>query len=753
MRVRVAPDGRLPEDASWAVLDAARASAVAVRLLADPRGGGFRTSRLVVRVERDPLRIVVEDLDGRVISADAPGGGLELDGDAFTLKKALARDARCFGIGDKTGPLDRRGQAFALWNTDAYAFEEAADPLYKAIPFVITAGPDGRTSGLFIDNTFKSAFDFGRDDPDAMSFRAEGGPIDYYVMAGPHPKAIVETWAWMTGPSPLPPLWTLGFQQSRYSYMTEAEVRAVAGRLRAEAFPADVIYLDIDYQDRYRPFTVDAKAFPDLPGLVADLKAMGLKTVVITDLHIAEAPGEGYAPYDSGEAGGHFVTLPGGSDYVGEVWPGACVFPDFTRADTRAWWGGLYRGFVADGVAGFWNDMNEPAIFKTPTKTMPLEVVHRIDETGFEPRAASHAEIHNVYGMLNSQATWDGLKALDPDARPFVLTRASYAGGQRYAATWTGDNSSTWGQLRLSVPQLLNLGLSGFAHAGADVGGFCGEPSPELLTRWIQVGAFTPLFRDHTDKGTAAQEPWVHGEPHASIRRRAIEARYRLLPYLYALADEAAQSGMPLMRPLFLEFPETLAELSGDDTPFLLGPSLLIAPGPLVEEPAAFDVRLPGPGWFDYWTDRRVETLVREAPALDRLPVFVRPGAILPRQPLVQTTAEIPDGPLELHLYPGADGQGTLYWDDGETLAHTRGDFLRQRLRLETTAAGLTLTFDPREGSHLPWWKSIEVVVHGWEHPTASAILDGAAVVSRIDAGKVRVALGDVRGPAILAIR
>jgi alpha-glucosidase len=752
IRVRIGPDGRLPEDASWAVLEAARTSVVPVEPLADPRGAAFRTGAVVVRAEREPLRLVVEDLDGRVISADAPDGGLELRAEGFTLRKALADDTRCFGLGDKTGPLDRRGQAFQLWNADAYAFQESTDPLYKAIPFVITTAPDGASSGVFLDNSFRTAFDFGRVEPGVMAIRAEGGPIDGYLLAGPHPKAVVEAWAWLTGPSPLPPLWTLGFQQSRYSYMADAEVRAVAARLRAEAIPADALYLDIDYQDRNRPFTVDAKAFPDLEGLVRDLDAMGLKVVAITDLHIAEAPGQGYAPYDQGKAGGHFLTLPDGADYVGEVWPGPSVFPDFTRAKTRAWWGGLFSDFAAAGVAGFWNDMNEPAVFKTASRTMPPEVVHRIDEEGFEPRAAAHAEVHNLYGMQNSRATFEGLLGLDPDRRPFVLTRASYAGGHRYAATWTGDNSSTWNHLRLSVPQLLNLGLSGFAHAGADVGGFVGAPSPELLTRWIQLAAFTPLFRDHTDKGTPPQEPWVHGEPHTTLRRRAVEERYRLMPYLYALADEAARTGLPLMRPVFLEFPGTLAEPRDPGAQFMLGPHLLIAPEPFGEQPAAFEVRLPGPGWFDLWTGRRVGAAVTEQPALERLPVFVRPGAVLPRQPLVQSTAETPRGPLELHLYPGADGAGTLYWDDGSSLAHQRGDFLRQRLRLETTEAGLTLTFEPREGRYPPWWSEIEVVAHGWDRPSVAAALDGAPVEARAEAGAVRIRLADNPGPGILTV-
>jgi alpha-glucosidase len=766
VRVRIGPDGRLPEDASWAVLDGARCSSVPVEPVADARGAAFRTAALIVRVESSPLRLIVEDLEGRTISADAPEGGVELRGAGFVLRKAMAADTRWFGLGDKAGPLDRRGQTFQLWNSDAYGFQETTDPLYKAIPFVIEADRAGRCAGLFFDDTFRSWFDFGRIDPGVMSFGAAGGPIDYYVLAGPDPKAVVQAWAWLTGPSPLPPRWSLGFQQSRYSYRSQVETLAVGARLRREKIPADAIYLDIHYQDRKRPFTVDTAAFPDLRKLVAELKALDLKTVVITDLHIARAPGQGYAPYDTGEAGDHFVKTPDGADYVGEVWPGSCVFPDFTRQETRDWWGGLYAEFAGMGVAGFWNDMNEPAIFRTPSRTVPEDVVHRIDEPGFETRTATHAEIHNAYGMQNARATYEGLLKLEPDRRPFVLTRASYAGGHRYAATWTGDNGSTWSHLRLATPMLLNLGLSGFAFAGADVGGFVGAPSPDLLTRWIQVAAFTPLFRNHTDTETPAQEPWVHGEAHAAIRRRFIEERYRLTPYLYALAEEAARTGLPPMRPVFLEFPDTLASRADPGVQFLLGPSLLVSPPPFGEQPAAWEARLPGPGWFDYWSGRRVQTVeaasepdgqrddrwsvVRETPALERLPVFVRPGTVLPRQPLTQSMAQTPDGPLELHLYPGADGTGALYWDDGESLS---GDHLRQALSFRSDADGLTLAFDRREGRHAPWWTAIEVLVHGWTRPAARAALDGRAVEASVDAAEtVRVFLPDVAGPAVLRL-
>ena len=548
--------------------------------------------------------------------------------------------------------------------------------------------------------------------------------------------------------------------------MSDAEVRSIADRLRADKIPADVIYLDIDYQDRDRPFTVNTKTFPDIAKLAADLRKEDIRLVTIIDLHIAYAPNQGYAPYDSGVAGDDFVKNPDGSTYVAPVWPGPSVFPDFTRAETRAWWGGLYKDFVVDGISGFWNDMNEPAIFETPTKTMPLDVVHRIDEPGFSKRNASHAEIHNLYGMENTRATYEGLQQLAPDERPFVLTRASYAGGQRYAATWTGDNTASWNHLRLSVPMLLNLGLSGFAYSGADVGGFEGSPNADLLTRWLEVAAFTPFYRNHTNNGSLHREPWVDGPAQEAIRRHYIEERYRLLPYLYALADENARTGLPLMRPVFLEFPEVLNVKADFGSEFLLGDHLLITPPPFGESLVPFDVTLPKARWYDYWTGLEVTAAapdgarglgivtIQDIPALDALPVFVRGGTILARQPLVQSTSQTPDGPLQLDIFPGKDCTATLYWDDGHSLGYKKGAFLRQTLHCDTLQDGLALTFDAREGSFAPWWKSIEVVLHGWDGVPARATLAGTVLTTRLDAKAytLRVTVPDQAGRAELRI-
>lgn len=751
VRVRLAPGGTLPEDASWAVLPEMRHRELKVRSLADEYSVGFRTEVLAVQVNRETLALTVADLAGRTILADHPEVPFEVEAEAFALRKTMPATEHYFGLGDGIGPLDRRGYAFETWNTDAFGFGESTDPAYKSVPFFVAAGGEAGSYGLLLDNSWRGWFDFGRRDPSTLAVGSSGGPIDYYVIYGPAMKRVVERYTDLTGKAPLPPLWALGFQQSRYSYMSADEVRDVADGLRRERIPADVIWLDIDYQDRDRPFTTDKVAFPDLAGLVADVGRQAIRLVAITDAHIPYAPGEGYAPFDAGAAGDHFVKTADGSVFVGPVWPGPCAFPDFTRAATRVWWGGLYEDFVAAGVAGFWNDMNEPAVFDTPTRTMPLDVSHRIEEEGFLARNAGHMEIHNIYGMQNSRATYEGLARLAPAVRPFVMTRASFAGGHRYAVTWTGDNSATWSHLKLSVSMLLNLGLSGFSYAGADIGGFDGHPSPELMTRWIQIAAFIPIMRVHSNKGTPRREPWLDGPAHTAIRRRFIEERYRLLPYIYALADANARTGAPLIRPVFYEFPEALSSPCDQSMTFLLGDRLLVAPPPRPESPAPYAVCLPAGQWFDYWTGAPVtpgssphnepHQVVEETPRLDHLPVYVRAGAILPRQPLVQSTSKTPQGPLSLDIYLGGDCKGVLYTDDGICVDHPTHRYFRQLVSCCETPAGLAIEFHEPEGDFRPWWREIEVTIHGWSGLAQVSLGDQGIVHTKAPRGMVRFTL------------
>jgi len=761
-RIQLAAAAAIASNPSWAVVSTPGASAP-VKLLSTEKTVGFVSEGATVRVDRRTLAVTVLNEQGRVITQDDPARLPEFHGAAFRVFHSMPASEHFFGLGDKTGPTDHRDQAYTMWNTDAYHWQESTDPLYKSIPFFLSLH-DGISYGLFLDDTWRSSFDFGKESRNDYSFGAEGSALDYYIITGVQPKDIVRRYTQLTGRSAMPPRWALGFQQSRWSYYPEARVREVAQRYRQDKIPADVLYLDIDYQDRNRVFTVNKARFPDLGQLVADLRAQHFHVITITDLHIANTPKGEYPVFDSGLAGDHFLHNPDGSVYVGEVWPGPSSFPEFTQAASRDWWGSQYAEFYTKfKIGGFWNDMNEPSVFTLPEKTIPLDVLHRIDEPGWPHRTATHAEIHNVMGMLNSRGTYEGLLKLLPDQRPFVLTRASYAGGQRYAATWTGDNSATWNHLRVGTHQLVNLGLSGFAFAGNDVGGYAGSPSMDLLTRWIEIGAFAPIDRDHTEKGTADQEPWVGGSEHEAIRRRYIEERYRLMPYIYTLAEQASREGIPLMRPMFLEFPQGRNDGtpmdSLNDNQFMFGPALLVAPPPFEETQDDYDVFFPeNTAWFNYWTGQRVAThhsaddrvasphIVLKHPDIGDLPVFVRAGSILPRQPLVQSTDETPDGPLELRVYlpapdiklPGKDAialaapdtycEGTLYTDDGESFAFRKGDFYRVSANCIRTTNLTTVRMSAADGHYTPWWKELDVVILGLDKQPAAVLLNGAAV-------------------------
>ncbi|HEY0564399.1 MAG TPA: glycoside hydrolase family 31 protein [Terriglobales bacterium] len=741
VRVRVSQNGAVPDKTiSWAVDPKFKPEDVAVQLSDEDAGrAGLITLTLPggnkVQVRKDPLLISFVDAQGNVVNEDAEP--MSFDGEAFRVTKRMPADASelYYGLGDKT-TLTLNDRAFTLWNTDAYGWQEATDPLYKAIPFYM-AMRNGRGYGVFMDNTWRSSFDFGKARHDEMSFGAEGGELNYYFFFGPDPKQVMTNYTALTGRSPLPPLWAFGFQQSRYSYYPESEVRDIAKKFREKKIPADVIYLDIDYQDKNFPFTIDRQRFPHFEQMIQDLRKDGFSVVAITDLHIAKAD---YPPYNSGAKQDAFVKNRDGSTFVGPVWPGPSVFPDFTLTRARDWWGELYADFVKMGVRGFWNDMNEPSVFKTPTKTMPLDVVHRLDDG----TTLQHLAAHNIVGEQNSRATYEGLVKLETpmNERPFVLTRATYAGGQRFAATWTGDNSATFNHLRMSIPTLLNLGISGIPFTGDDIGGFRGTAPPELVTRWMELGVFNPIYRNHSEKGSGHKEPWSFGQPFEEYSQESIEQRYRLLPYIYSAAEEASRTGIPMMRPMFMEFPNDVS-LAGNQEEFMFGPSLLVAPR-VWEFKQPYSVQLPAGIWYDYWNGNQYRSEVKKTasatapegsagltlevnPPYEQVPVYVRGGSIIPHQPVVQSTAFTPEGNLQLQVYPGPDCKGQMYMDDGHSL-NVGMNHMHLVMSCAADAHIATLTIDPQHGQWKPWFSKLDVVFYGAPNAPKSASVNGQAI-------------------------
>jgi len=495
-----------------------------------------------------------------------------------------------------------------------------------SIPFFV--GLNGsRAYGIYFDNTYRSFFDFGCAREDSYLFGSTGGELRYYFFYGPDIKKIIENYTDITGKPFMPPMWALGHQISRYSYYPQERVLEIARELRARQIPCDTIYLDIDYHEGFKPFTWDEENFPAPDDLVKELGRMGFEIVPIVDPALSSD--DNYEPYK--KASDRDMLLKRRKRvYYDMMWPGICAWPDFTRPEVREWWGEMYKIYTEIGIKGIWNDMNEPSVFNEE-KTMKDDVKF---SDGF-----SHLKNHNIYAMLEVMSTYEGLKKLGV-SEPFVLSRAGYAGIQRYAALWTGDNTSSWEHLALQIPMFLNMGLSGLSFTGSDIGGFIGTPSPELLVRWYEANTLVPFFRNHTAKGTYDQEPWVYGSYYESIIKKYIEMRYELIPYLYSLAYESHKKGYPILRPLFFEFQEDEETYTIEDE-FMVGPSILVAP--VLEKGARErDVYLPEGTWWDYYTDEMYDGKQRISycAPLDRLPLFVRDGAILPKQSVVQSTKE-----------------------------------------------------------------------------------------------------------------
>lgn len=726
VRVRMQPGRAFGPDESWAVVKT-EWPPVPVEITESRASVRMTTSELVVDIGKMPCSVTFRDTRGTVINEDAPGKGMSWSGNEVRVWKTMPPDEYYYGLGERAGSLEHRGRSYVNWNTDAYGYQRGTDPLYQSIPFLL-ALRQGRSYGIFFDNPYRSSFDLGNTRRDQYSFGAEDGELNYYFFYGPDPKKVIERYTELIGRMPLPPKWALGYQQSRWSYEPEDRVREIVATFRRRQIPCDVIYLDIDYMDGFRCFTIDRQKFPNFGEMIADFARVGMKVVTILDPGIKQEPG--YWVYDEGLKGDHFVKMPDGTHYTGVVWPGVCVFPDFTREQTRQWWGDLYRELVALGVKGFWNDMNEPAVFvetdRQVDRTMALDAVH--DDHG---RRTDHRRSHNVYGMLMARATFEGVKRLRPGERPFVLTRASYAGGHRYAATWTGDNTSSWDHLALWIPMVLNLGLSGQPFAGPDIGGFVGSPTAELYTRFLQAGVFSPFCRTHSQKGTADQEPWAYGPEYEAINRRAIELRYELLPYLYTVFEEAARTGLPVMRPLFLEFPQDRRTYQMD-TQFLIGRDLLVAPV-LVENARSVEVYLPAGEWFDFWTGEKFTgpRQIRVAAPLDRIPLFVRGGAIIPLQQVVQYVDEAPINPLRLRIFPSDESAGTVYEDDGVSEDYRQGKHARTTIRARHTAQDIVVEIAQRQGTYVPPSRSYLLELHALEREPTRVAVAGRSLTRR----------------------
>jgi alpha-glucosidase len=661
----------------------------------------LQTDSLKAVVGKHPYSISFQTLSGAVINEDEGGLQTSWIGEEVTTYRHMQEGERFIGLGEKTGPLDRKGNGYTNWNSDVYGYSGNQDPLYSTIPFYI--GIHHRLNyGIFLDNTYQTDFNFGASNNRFSSFAARGGELNYYFIYHSRVADIIRSYTGLTGRMPLPPLWSLGYQQSRYTYYPDTEVLRIAQTLREKKLPADGITLDIHYMDRYQLFTWDKERFPNPKKMTQQLKDMGFKTTVIVDPGIKVEIG---APaFERGVKDSVYIKYPDGQFYTGEVWPGWCYFTDFTSEKGRAFWRKEVKFFADNGVSGIWNDMNEIA---TWGQKMPSNVLF-----DFDGKPTTHLQAHNVYGLQMIRSSYEGARAANSE-RPFILTRSGYAGLQRYAAMWTGDNRSEDDHMLLGVRLMSSLGLSGVPFTGMDVGGFIGSPSPGLFAKWMQVGAFSPYFRNHSAVNTKSNEPWTYGEEILDVSRNYVNLRYRLLPYLYAAFYEASQTGLPVVRSLAIDYTFDPKIYEGQfHNQYFFGNALMVAP---FESGKGFGaVYLPEEGMYDFYNDAVQKKGVQVVALSDyKLPLFVKGSSIIPLQSLVQSTAEKPTDTLQVHLYKGNTANTyTYYEDDGATYAYEKGGYYKRTIQYDPLLSAIN--FSKAEGSNASKFRFIKLVLHGF---------------------------------------
>jgi alpha-glucosidase len=685
------------EDFSYSVV--AQPERLEILKQENPQTITLRSDQLVLEIQRNPVRFRFLTTQDQVINEDDPGLGTAWLGEHVTSYKKLQKEERFIGLGEKTGNLDRRGSSYVHWNTDAYGYHAGQDPLYCSTPFYIGLH-QGLCYGIFFDNTHKTFFNFGASNNRFSSFAADAGEMNYYFIYGTTVADIIRQYTWLTGRMEMPPLWSIGYQQCRYSYYPDKEVINLARTFREKDIPADVIVMDIHYMEKYKIFTWDQKHFPEPQKLLNEVKDMGFDVVLMCDPGIKEE--KGYDAYEDGVKQDVFIKYPDGEHYSGQVWPGWCHFPDFTKPAARAWWKEKLKSYTDLGVKGYWNDMNEIA---TWGHALPENLVF-----DFEGNQSTARRGRNVFGFQMARATYEGTKELLKGQRPFNLTRSGFSGVQRYAAVWTGDNVSYDEHMLLGVRLVNSLGLTGIAFAGYDVGGFVGDANTKLFARWISIGALSPFFRGHTMINTRDAEPWSFGEEVEQISRNYIKFRYQLLPYIYSLFHDAAKTGMPVQRSLAIDYPTDSRVFDGTyQNQYFFGPHILVAPVESTKD--LVKVFLPRGEWYSLYTGQKYsgdQEIIIDCP-IHRLPVFIRAGGVLPMQNAISHTKQKTDT-LKLHIYAGNDSTSfEFYEDDGATFDYQKGACSTRLIE----SNGTEVILRKISGSYASSFKTLELSFHG----------------------------------------
>ncbi len=721
IRFRYAVEGVFEPDFSYAISE--EASYGFNHLQVEEHEEEYRviTGKLNIHVRKENLKIRIFDREGMLLNEDEQGfhweENYEYGGNIVKMSKTSQEAESFYGLGDKPMHLNLKGKRVHNWSTDQYAFVKDQDPLYKNVPFYI--GLHHNTAyGIFFDNTFISFFDFCQERRNVTSFWANGGVMNYYFFYGPSVAEVVTSYTDLTGKPELPPLWALGYHQCKWSYYPESKVKEIAKKFRRYKVPCDAIYLDIDYMDGFRCFTWNRDYFPDPKRMIAELAESGFKTVVIIDPGIKID--KDYEVYREAVENDYFCKRADGNYMKGKVWPGECNFPDFTNPNVREWWAGLYKELIAGfGVKGVWNDMNEPAVMEVPTKTFPLDVRH-----DYDGHPCSHRKAHNIYGMQMARATYEGVKRFTFPKRPFIITRSTYSGAQRYTSSWTGDNIATWEHLWIANVQVQRMCMSGMSFTGTDIGGFAEQPTGELYVRWIQLGVFHPFCRTHSSGAHGNQEPWSFDAEVLKITRKFISLRYELLPYLYTTFWQYADEGIPMLKSLVYYAQEDEQTHYRTDE-FIFGDHILVCP---VLEPNAKGRRmyLPFGNWYNYWTDERIEG-GREYwvdADIDSIPLFVKEGALIPKYPVQQYVGEktIEELTLDVYYKTGKE-RSVVYEDAGDGYDYKKGRYCLRIFKLTGKEKELIIQHH-KEGKYVTGYQKFNIKLHGLPFTVKAVQLD-----------------------------
>ncbi len=666
-----------------------------------------KTSGITAEVELKPdLRVTFKDAGGAVINEDMAGKelGITTIGRKLTVYKRLQEDERFIGMGEQLGNLDRRGSVITLRNTDAYRYDDPKVPMYVSIPFFMGLHHD-KAYGLFFNNSYRSVFNFGASNRRFASFSFDGGALDQFFIHDASVGKILEHYTSLTGRMPLPPRWSLGYQQSRCSYYPEDQVMFIARTFRAKRIPLDGITLDADYLHRYQPFRIDKERFPDMRRMADTLRGMNIELTASVNPGIAID--DSYEQYRSGLKEDVFLRYADGELWVADIAPNTNHFVDFSDPRGRRWWIDNMKIYQDLGIRGLWNDMNEPA---TDGQAMPDNVVF-----DFDGQKTSALEAQNYYGMLMARAAFESAEKYGGNRRPFVLSRSGFAGIQRYAAVWSGDNQAKDEHILLGALLVNQMGLSGVPFTGPDLGGYIGDGNKDLFRRWVEVGVFAPYLRNHRGPYTAANEPWAYGEEVEAISKAYIGFRYALMPYLYSTFHEATQTGMPVSRSLSIDHPFDANVYSPQfQYESLFGPSLLV--NPMTSQEQRKETYLPAGAWYDIFTDERLDggRVVAADYAGHRIPIFARASAIIPMQGDVQSTRDDPGPVLHVHVFNGTErSEFVLYDDDGETLDYRKGQFRKRTIAFDPAAG--QLSFSRPEGAFESPFRKIRLVLHGFD--------------------------------------